>query len=184
MKALTKGFIRRRATTLLKHHKHRATKSRVIMLQVAGLPFIQADSSVLLYYSKDSEVDTTYLIKHYLSQKKEVFLPFVDKIKIGRIEKYKDLIQGPFDIFIPNNEVTKEFTPDIIILTGLGFDKIGNRVGYGSGWYDRYLEQIDRERSIVIGVCFDNLLYKNIPTMVHDQQVDWVVTEKRIVNCR
>ncbi len=69
-----------------------------------------------------------------------------------------------------------------IILPGLAFDLQGHRLGQGGGWYDRALENFPAG-VLRVGVCFDFQIIANVPSQVHDQRVEIIVTEKRVVFC-
>lgn len=69
---------------------------------------------------------------------------------------------------------------DAIILPGLAFDKKGVRLGQGAGWYDRVLKTLP-PKVLRVGVCFDFQVTKAIPHAAHDEPVDVVVTEKRVI---
>lgn len=73
-----------------------------------------------------------------------------------------------------------EVTPNFLLVPGLAFNLFGERLGRGKGFYDRYLEKFV---GVKIGICFESQLVKEIPTEVHDQRCDWLITEKNIYNC-
>ena len=64
----------------------------------------------------------------------------------------------------------------------MGFDKTGNRMGHGKGYYDRFLPLAKNAHRI--GLCFEFQLIDHIPTQPSDQKVDYIITEKRIINCK
>jgi 5-formyltetrahydrofolate cyclo-ligase len=73
----------------------------------------------------------------------------------------------------------QQILPDIILVPGLAFDVAGNRLGYGGGYYDRYLSTC-KNKPVKIGVCFQTNLYNIIPTDYHDIKMDYIVTENAI----
>jgi len=81
--------------------------------------------------------------------------------------------------------ITQHFTPpvDLLLVPGLAFDDRGFRVGYGKGYYDTVLERLD-EAVITMGACFQAQLVDHVPEEMHDQPVDWLVTESRIRDLR
>jgi len=75
-------------------------------------------------------------------------------------------------------ESTIEIIPKLIIVPGLGFSKTGYRIGFGRGYYDKYLNKIVRiHQPITIGVCFHEYLFEHFPQAPHDYQLDYVLTD-------
>ena len=70
---------------------------------------------------------------------------------------------------------------DVIIIPCIAADTTGHRIGYGGGWYDRFLHQ--QTNAIKIVLCYESCLLKAIPHESHDIQADYVVTEKRAIPC-
>ena len=84
---------------------------------------------------------------------------------------------------IPEPLYTKHnLKPDVILIPLLSFDKFKNRLGYGKGFYDKYLNKnINKNRSILtIGVAFSFQKYKKLPTNTKDFKLDYIITEKGI----
>jgi len=73
-------------------------------------------------------------------------------------------------------------TPDVICVPLLGFDRRGHRLGYGAGYYDRYLAA-NTHRS-TLGVAFALQELPHIPEAAHDQPLNWVITEKEMISCQ
>jgi 5-formyltetrahydrofolate cyclo-ligase len=70
---------------------------------------------------------------------------------------------------------------DIVIVPAVAFDKKLNRLGYGGGYYDRFLQKINKN-TLVIGICFDFQIIDNLPTKEHDIKMDLIISEKRIIS--
>jgi 5-formyltetrahydrofolate cyclo-ligase len=83
-------------------------------------------------------------------------------------------ILGPKDISLTVN-------PEVMLIPGLSFTRIGERLGRGKGHYDQFLEKY---LGLKIGICFSLQIEKEIPTEMHDVQLDYIVTEKEIINCK
>lgn len=88
---------------------------------------------------------------------------------------------GRYSIPLPQEEVENTCYPTVIIVPCVAVDRHGNRLGYGSGWYDTFLSQ--RQEALRIGLVYDQFVYDSIPYNNNDQQLDMIVTEKRIINC-
>ena len=135
--------------------------------------FVKAER-VMLYSALPDEVQTqAFLEKWHL--KKQIILPTVagDDIIPVAYEKDTDFAVGDFNILEPQNEPYKGGF-DLIIVPGVAFDRHGNRLGRGRGYYDRFLSQhLDVK---CIGICFDFQLVDEIPTEPFDIRMDEVIT--------
>jgi len=137
----------------------------------------------LLFYGKKSEVDTRPLIEHCLQTERKVFLPFVDELAIGEVNSLKELKEDKSGIFVPAHIAGKEDyqSIDLIIVPGVGFDRKGNRVGHGLGWYDK-LFPIIPESVPRLALSFADLVLTSVPADKHDEPVDFIITEHEIIN--
>lgn len=135
--------------------------------------FVKAER-VMLYSALPDEVQTqAFLEKWHL--KKQIILPTVvgDDIIPVAYEKDTDFAVGDFNILEPQNEPYKGGF-DLIVVPGVAFDRNGNRLGRGRGYYDRFLSQhLNVKR---IGICFDFQLVDEIPTEPFDIRMDEVIT--------
>jgi 5-formyltetrahydrofolate cyclo-ligase len=83
---------------------------------------------------------------------------------------------------IPEPVSSKIFYPDILLVPLVGYDNDLNRLGYGGGFYDRYIEKIEKiKRVIKIGLAFSYQKIKSLPTNQHDKKLDFIITEKEIL---
>ena len=83
---------------------------------------------------------------------------------------------------IPEPIRSKIVYPDILIVPILGFDKQKFRLGYGGGFYDRYLNKLNKKKKFLsIGIAFSFQKIKNIPIDKHDQKLDIIITERSII---
>ena len=90
------------------------------------------------------------------------------------------LVINKFGIPEPRNGKIK--FPDILLIPLLSFDKKLNRVGYGGGFYDRYIQRIKRKKKpLLIGLAYSFQKVKSIPINSFDKKLDFVVTEKEII---
>jgi 5,10-methenyltetrahydrofolate synthetase len=140
----------------------------------------QKCDSLFAYLDVRNEVHTRPLIDYCFKIHKPVFVPVVQKNEMffSEIRDYSELIASVFDIPSPQNPVpTEPGSGSLFIVPGLGFDKCGNRVGYGAGFYDKYL--CCRSRLHLIGVCFESQLEEKLPADETDIRMDSVLTEKR-----
>ncbi len=138
----------------------------------------------MFYISKDSEVDTRYMIKQSIQMGKEVVVPAIlpgsKKLFPCRLKDYRQgLVTGPYGVDQP--EVSKDslINPekiDLFIIPGLAFDSKGNRLGRGQGYYDRFLARISRYIPR-IGVAFNFQVVNGLPCDRYDQPVNKLVSD-------
>ena len=132
------------------------------------------------YYPIGSEVMTQDIIQELLSIGKEVYLPKIkeEDMEFRKITEFKDLEQGQFDILEPkeNCEVNNEL--DVILVPTVGITPQGVRLGYGHGFYDRFLSN---NETLTISLTLEKQIIKNIPREEHDFIMDWIVTEDRVL---
>ena len=132
-----------------------------------------------MYYPIGSEIFTQDIIQELLSQNKEVFLPkVVDKnIEFRKIEDFGSLEIGNFDIMEPKEDCMVNNNLDIIVVPTVGISPTGIRLGYGHGFYDKFLA---RNRTTTISLILEKQIIKNIPKSEHDINIDWIITEDRM----
>ncbi len=164
-------------------------KSRIIKNKLFNMKDFKDASTILFYISYDKEVYTHEMIKEQLQNKKTIVVPIAD-IKnrcliLSKLENWNDLDVGTYNILEPKKENIIEVyidSIDLILVPGVGFDKKGNRIGHGKGYYDTLLN--NSKRALHIGLSFECQIVKHIPTENHDIPVDKIVTEKRIIECK
>lgn len=154
-------------------------KSNVIMEKLLSLSQFQKAQVVAFYLSKSDEVQTENAIKKILEEKTILVPVTKNEIKLVKFTSFSDLEPALFSVPEPKTKRYSNQQPDVIVIPGLAFDKHGNRLGYGKGYYDTLLKNL---KSIKVGVCFDFQLINNVPSYEHDQKVDTIITEKRILN--
>jgi len=152
------------------------------------LPDFQSAKRVFLYVNFRSEVETSSLIKRCLMEGKEVAVPLVapksQLIPYRITDRAKDLAPGAFGIPEPIVDQCERVNPgslDLIVLPGSAFDARGGRMGYGGGYYDRFLVNAAPQAKR-IGLAFDLQVVASIPLAPHDQLLDVVVTESRVLS--
>ncbi len=140
---------------------------------------------IFCFYSFGSEIDTTKLIKRALADGKSTALPCVredrsDMVFIA-INSVDGLVKDRYGIPSPEydeNKIVLSDSSTLIIVPGLAFDGDFYRIGYGGGYYDRYLSE--NTYMAAAGVCFEKQLADKLPKDEHDVSVDMIVTEKGI----
>lgn len=142
----------------------------------------------LCYISYKSEVDTKAILEFLLSHGKRVYVPKVlgsTVMEFFEIKDMNDLICGYQNIPEPTGDIKRKFTPKQdgqyrMIIPGSVFDISGNRMGYGGGFYDTYLQKCMNERLKMekIAIAYELQIVKKLPTEPHDVPMDYIYTEK------
>jgi 5-formyltetrahydrofolate cyclo-ligase len=157
--------------------------SRSICRNVSGL--LNGTSPVMVYVSKPPEVDTIPLIKDLIARNRRVVVPIIEtatrELRLSYLDDLSVLVPSTFSVPEPiGHEVPanpEELTIAIIPL--LAFDSSGHRLGYGAGYYDRFLSCNPRIEKV--GVAFSCQEVDAIPADEYDVPLDAVVTEEGIV---
>lgn len=138
-----------------------------------NISFIKA-KTVMLYSSLPDEVQTHDFLTKWRNEKK-IILPTVvgDDIIPVELSEETEFAVGDFNILEPQNEAYNG-DYDLIVVPGVAFDRNGNRIGRGKGYYDRFLcKHLDVRR---IGICFDFQLVDQVPTEDNDIRMDEVIS--------
>ncbi|MBQ7595770.1 MAG: 5-formyltetrahydrofolate cyclo-ligase [Clostridia bacterium] len=180
-----KNLLRKSFSESRKTIKNRNEKSEQIFLRLIDEDAFKNSESIAFFKSFGAEVNTAPMISRALSLGKTALLPRVckDEMKFYKytcglpLEKSTFGVEEPPDnksLLAQNNEI------DLIIVPGLCFDKAKNRLGYGGGFYDRFLTQNPIEN---IALCFDEQIYEEgfLPAGETDVKVGKIITDKRII---
>jgi 5-formyltetrahydrofolate cyclo-ligase len=132
-----------------------------------------------LYYPIGSEILTQDIIQELISKGKDVFLPKVtgENMEFRKIEDFASLEMGNFDIMEPKEDCIVNNNLDIIVVPTVGISPTGIRLGYGHGFYDKFLA---KNRTTTISLTLEKQIIKNIPKSEHDINMDWIITEDRM----
>lgn len=154
-----------------------------LIQNVLGNDLYQECDRIFLYASVGTEINTRSLIRLSNEAGKIVALPKCRAEGIMDFYRYTGkLAEGKYRIPEPTgSDVLYPQSSDIMIVPGLAFDVAGFRIGQGGGYYDRYLS---KHNCICIGLCRDQFLMEEIPTMWNDIPVDYVITENAVYNCK
>jgi 5-formyltetrahydrofolate cyclo-ligase len=149
------------------------------------LELIRDGENVMVYTSKEKEVNTAHLITALLERGNGVIVPIIVKedvsLRLSYLEDPSSLVPSTFGVPEPiGSEIpARGDDVDTIILPMLGFDRNGRRIGYGAGYYDRFLAKNQKLRKI--GIAFSCQEYENLPVDENDIPVDYIITEEGIV---
>ena len=135
------------------------------------------------YISFRNELDTKKLNQYLLERELNLALPVIDfktkEINFFIYQKDTELIKNKFSILEPKNKGEVIF-PKIIFIPLLGYSKSGFRLGYGGGYYDKYLSKNGIDEVKKIGVAYSFQEVEEIPVEDHDERLDWILTEKHL----
>ena len=135
------------------------------------------------YISFRDELDTKKLNQYLLERELNLALPAIDfqtkEINFFMYQKNTELIENKFSILEPKNK-DKVIFPKIILIPLLGYSKSGFRLGYGGGYYDKYLSKNGIGDVKKIGIAFSFQEVEEIPVEDHDERLDWILTEKHL----
>lgn len=166
-------------------------QSRAAQERLLGAPCWREAGSVALFVGVRDEIRTDLLLRAAWASGRELWLPRVRRGQKGlmdfvRCQGPEDLAPGSFGLVEPRPEHggsgpgDTAFRPGLILVPGLAFDRHGNRMGYGGGYYDRFLAglaQSGRTSIPAIGFCFGFQLVETVPCAPWDRPVDGICTE-------
>ncbi len=143
-------------------------------------PEYSGAQTVLCYAGTKEEIDTSALIYAALANKKRVGLPRCNGeiLDFYYITSLQDLMPGSFGIMEPDPRKCKrilDFRNSILVVPGLGFSLDGKRIGYGRGYYDRFISHYQGK---TIGLCYYPLVKVDIPMEETDKKVNLIITER------
>jgi 5-formyltetrahydrofolate cyclo-ligase len=160
-------------------------KSKIIGEKLFSLLEFKNSSYVMFYSSIRSEVRTDFMIERAIKDGYKVFLPKTN-IEIKeliplRVKNLKELERGAYNILEPKLSAEKIDVDmlEIIIVPGVAFDENCYRIGYGGGFYDRFLKKVKNAKKI--GLAYELQIIPEIPKEKNDVKLDIIITEKRII---
>lgn len=199
---LTKTELRKAVRQLKKQHTQEELKalSTVITGKLLELPCIKEATTVMLYCSLPDEVYTMDMIHRLHGEGKKIVLPKVIsdcEMELREYDGDADLEVGSFGIMEPCGKLFTDYEDiDVAVIPGMAFDKDGNRLGRGKGYYDRFLNATGKRgvnekcesgkgvnekrenrkgNTYKIGICFPFQFVDAVPADEHDNRMDMVV---------
>lgn len=172
----------------IRHNMTQDVKKRLdikIYNKLIGMWAYRESEQVLTYVSKEIEVDTIKLIEHTLQINKPIAVPrCVDgsrKMEFYYINSFEDLEKGSFGVLEPivsRCKKVEDFSYGLCLVPALAFDKKGYRLGYGKGYYDRFLSNFNGE---TLGLCYSECIFDSFFHGRYDKAVDLLITENDII---
>jgi len=161
------------------------TKSKIIIEKLMDTKEFKNADNIMIFLSFNNEVYTYNLIEKCIQLGKRVIVPYTVKdtyeiipTVLGNIEE--DLKQTSYGYMEPKKEKLQpidEKKIDLTVVPGLAFDKNMNRIGFGKGYYDRYLAKT-RKDTKKIAVAYDYQVLEEIPSEVFDVKMDSIITDE------
>lgn len=154
--------------------------------EAIALKVIESDSfreatDLYCYMDFDREVGTDRILDEAWRLGKDIWLPKVSggKMEFFLVRSFHEFVKGAYGILEPSGDSEMASGTDgLVIVPGIGFDRRHHRIGYGKGYYDRYLSA--HPHLIKMGLAFDIQLVEKIPVEETDCGLDYVVTESGI----
>lgn len=167
-------------------------KSRVITNMLLSLKDVKVSSTVMCYMDFKNEVMTGAFIEYCINSGKKTAVPLVQcmsDVNCRNIiaceikDPENDLQKGSYGILEPKSDSIVKVEPaeiDLVIVPGVVFDRQKYRIGFGAGYYDRFLKKVGKD-CVKIGIAFEFQMVERVPRLEHDIPMDIIVTEKRII---
>ncbi|MCA9217137.1 MAG: 5-formyltetrahydrofolate cyclo-ligase [Planctomycetales bacterium] len=166
-------------------------RSHAVFKRVSALSVFANADRIAFYVDVRDEVRTQEALTAELrSGNREISLPYCDgdDLRLVRLDSFDELAVGRFGILEPNDRLKQDLersvmisTIDAILVPGVAFDREGNRLGYGAGFYDRLLANSDVTK---IGLAYECQVFDCIQAERFDIQMDYVCTEVATIECR
>lgn len=156
--------------------------SEMIQARVLNMNEFVSAKIVAAYHPIGSEVSTLKILSSVLQLNKCLTLPRVEdetRIIFAEVKDLGDDLEvGRYNIMEPKNRCLKMNKMDLVLVPGIAWDEHGYRLGYGKGYYDRYLANL---QTVSVGLAYDFQVLEDIPHGRNDFRVNLIVTEKRVI---
>jgi 5-formyltetrahydrofolate cyclo-ligase len=152
------------------------------------LSLLDGMDPVMVYVSKPLEVHTHSLIGDLLSRGKRIVVPIIEQdtktLRLSYLTDTAHLVQSTFQVPEPIGHELPALADEVraVIVPVLAFDLRGHRLGYGAGYYDRFLSRYPHLTKI--GLAFSSQQIPTVPHEANDVRMDFIITEKEIIDCR
>lgn len=158
---------------------YKKKSSKIICNLITSTSEYKNANTIFCFIGMDNEVDTTYIINNSLRDGKNICIPLIISKGImiaKKIESLSNLQKNSFGILEPskNNSTIENSDIDLCIVPCLSCSHKGIRLGYGGGYYDRYMQN---QNFTKMCICYEKLTNEDIPLSKHDVSIDYLVTE-------
>ncbi len=182
---LRRRLLAKRATLTVAKIQH---KSRRISAGIYALPAFQDSPAIMVYMALDQEVQTADIIAEARRQNKRVIVPVIRESTLIAVDlplELKQLRRGQYGILEPRVRGATVQPGEIpfVIVPGIAFDRQGGRLGFGKGYYDRFLQQVSAS-TFSCALAFAMQLVPEVPRMAHDIRMHGIMTEQEFIPCQ
>jgi 5-formyltetrahydrofolate cyclo-ligase len=169
-----------RREMMSEHQKEWKDATAEIAKQVAEHPLYLQAADIYCYVDYNGEVGTRAMIEEAWRQGKNVWVPRVlgAEMEFFQIHSYDELLPGTKGILEPEEGIPGTGENGLMIMPGVAYDRALHRIGYGGGYYDKYLEKHPQLKRMAI--AFDYQVMEAVPCDVHDIQPEILITESQI----
>ncbi len=164
-------------------------KSKRVGEKFFALPEFEKSQKIMFYLSFNQEVSTEAMVERSIKLKKQVLVPKIQEqdLSIWSISGRDQCVPNQWGIPEPEEKRGAKRFPfwleiELIVIPGLAFDRLGRRLGFGKGYYDRFLKRFTPD-TFTLGLAFDFQVVENIPVTADDFSLDCVVSETKVYRC-
>jgi 5-formyltetrahydrofolate cyclo-ligase len=151
------------------------------------LSLYEQANTIMIYLSYGSEVITDFIVKSVIEEGKNVVVPaiknprdpFMQAVRIIRLEDANQLVYGIRQPKVNSDDFASKDSIDLALIPGIAFDLSGYRLGYGKGYYDRWLKEMALSKTV--GLAYDFQIKDKLPIGKHDLPIGTIITEQRII---
>lgn len=157
-------------------------KSKVIEEKILNLDYINKYEIFLIYINIKSEVKTKSLMQKLILLNKKVFVPKIidDEMCFIEINSLDNLELGKYNIPEPIKGQIYKGERALVIVPGIVFSSEKYRIGYGKGYYDKFISK--NRQNFYLGICFENQIIDKFDFDKFDEKLDAIITEENIIN--
>ena len=159
-----------------------AQRSELICRRLSALPEYVSAHNICAYISKGNEVDTKLIVDKAWTDGKHVYVPKVygQNMEFIEITDYGELSLGNFGILEPDSDDFEEIKDGIMIMPGVAFDRARNRIGFGGGYYDRFLEK--HTGFVTVALAYELQIVDAIDSEPTDIRPHIIITESEVIS--
>ena len=166
------------------------SKSEEIKNRLISTPMYAEANHIFTFLSFNKEVMTKPIVDDCIKKGKQVYVPLcnmsIKEVVLCKFEGWDKLQPSKMGILEPVREsirIADRSVLDLAVVPGAVFDRNGNRIGYGAGFYDKFFSSL-KKNIIKIAICYSFQVVDSITPDEHDVPMDYIVTEKEIIECK
>ncbi len=161
-----------------------AKRSLAAQERLLAWPRFHRVQTVALYAPVRNEVATDRLFSALSRRGARIAYPRVigDDLTFHQVLHSQELVPGAFGVAEPSSECLRVVDEeiDLVVVPGVAFDRRGHRLGYGKGYYDRFLAARHDAGGRLVGFCYDFQLVESLPVEKHDVPMDLLITDRQL----